>query len=120
MKLPELVLEYERRRLEAQRHGSTAPLATIYGVVLDELRALDGIAFADRLVDTTEAAGILSVAPKTVARWAADGRFPGARKTSDEGEWRLPAREVYAEAGHGASLRTEATIPKLWTEGQNA
>ena len=94
MKLAELVLEYEGRRLEAERHGATAPSATVYGIVLDELRALDGIAVQDRMMDTAEAARVLSLAPKTVAKWAGEGRFSGAHKTSDAGEWRIPAQAV--------------------------
>lgn len=119
MKLAELVAEYERRRLEARRHGATAPLATIYGVVLDELRSVDGHASPDRMMDTGEAARVLSLAPKTVARWAAAGRFPGARKTSEGGEWRIPARAVYEAAGSPPS-RDAIAIPRLWTEDSDA
>ena len=65
------------------KRSATAPSATVYGIVLDELRALDGIAVQDRMMDTAEAARVLSLAPKTVAKWAGEGRFSGAHKTSD-------------------------------------
>ena len=115
MTLAELVVEYEQRRHEAQRHCAMAPLAATYGVVLEELRAVDGIAMQDRLMDTVEAASVLSLAPKTVAKWAAAGRFSGAHKTSEAGEWRLPSRAVYDLAGSHPN-REATAIPKLWEE----
>lgn len=116
MTLADLVAEYGKRRLEAEQHGATAPLAKVYGLVLADLQALDGVATADRFVGTAEAARILNVAPKTVARWAADERFHGARKTSDGGEWLIPLRAVYEDAGRDATARS---IPRLWKEEQN-
>lgn len=38
----ELIREWGARRLEAERHGATAPLARTYAIVLEELRTLDG------------------------------------------------------------------------------
>jgi hypothetical protein len=115
----ELEREWERRRLEAERHGATAPLSRVYATVLEELRAVDGGEGTDRWMTTTEAAGVLAVAPKTIAKWATRGRFAGARKTSEDGgEWRLPSRAVYGAAGKPASNRGARTSPKLWKEGQ--
>ncbi len=42
MTLGELVAGLERRASDAEREGATAPVAKVYRVVLDELRALDG------------------------------------------------------------------------------
>ena len=117
MRLAELVIVYERRRLEAHRQRSQAPLEAVYGAVLEELRALDGFETPDRMMNTAEAAGVLAVAPKTVAKWAAEGRFPRAQKTSECGEWRIPAREVYGLAGHPTPH--QAKRPRLWTEGSD-
>lgn len=117
MNLPELVEEYERRRAEAARHGARAPLAKIYGVVLEELRQLDGTARPDRRVTTGEAADLLGVSPKTVRRWLRDGRFPGAEKTTENGggEWRIPAREIYRAVGTEPDPGTGT--PRLWSPG---
>lgn len=111
MKLGELVEEYERRQAAAARHGATAPLAKVYRIVLEELRAVDGTENGGRRVTTSEAADLISVSAKTIRRWANDGRFPGARKTSKAGEWRIPVRDVYAAAGRDVE---QERIPKLW------
>ena len=113
MTLSELMADYERRRGEADRHSASAPLATVYALVLEELRALDRIAIPDRMMGTGEAATVLALAPKTVAKWAAEGRFHGAQKTSEGGEWRLPARSVYEQAGVPKGSGQTA-IPRLW------
>ena len=114
MRLTELMIEYERRRVEAQRQNSSAPLEAVYRVVLEELRSLDGTETPDRMLDTEETARVLGVARKTAAKWAGDGRFLGAKKTSERGEWRIPARQVYGMAG--GPKEGHATIPRLWTE----
>ena len=44
MTLHELLATIERRAAEAEREGATAPVANVYRVVLDELRAVDGAA----------------------------------------------------------------------------
>ena len=44
MTLAEFVAAIERRAVEAEREGATAPVANVYRVVLDELRAVDGTA----------------------------------------------------------------------------
>ena len=115
MTLDELTTHYEQRRAEAERHAATAPLATVYALVLEDLRSLDGVAISDRMMTTAEAAAVLTVAPKTVAKWTAEGRFEGARKTSGAGQWRLPARSVYAQAG-GRKLKDSTSTPRLWEE----
>lgn len=116
----DLMREWEARRLEAERHGATAPLARVYRIVLEELRALDSTPALDRLMTTLEAGRVLGVAPKTVAKWAVEGRFVGATKTSEGGEWRLPSRSVYELAGGQRRGENGATpIPKLWTEGDH-
>ena len=110
MTLQELVLEFERRRAEAAQHGATAPIAAVYAIVLEELRRLDGTESVVRWMSTREAAAVLAVHTRTVARWCKDGRFPGATKTSDlTGRWRIPAGEVYNQAGD----HKKAT-PRLW------
>lgn len=111
MKLTELVEEYERRRAEAARHDARVPMAKVYSIVLEELRQLDGTGRPDRMMTTSEAADILGVAQKTVRNWAGEGRLPNARKTSDDGEWRIPAADVYQELGAGAE---QESVPRLW------
>ena len=113
MTLKELLDEWERRRLEATRHHSSAPMAAVYGVVIEELRGLDGQSAPGRLMTTGEAGSVLRLSPKTVRRWCVTGRFPHVVKTGEEkGEWRIPADDVYRLAGSRVE-RTE-TIPKLW------
>lgn len=41
MTLRELLATLERRAAEAEREGATAPVANVYRVVLEELRAVD-------------------------------------------------------------------------------
>ena len=116
--LSELRAVYEGRRAEAARHGASAPLATVYALILEELSALDGAAIADRMMGTAEAAMVLAVAPRTAAKWAAEGRFDGAQKTSEGGEWRVPAKSVYAQIGVPKTNRASA-IPRLWGGGRD-
>ena len=112
MNLSELVEEYERRRAEATRHDARVPMAKVYSIVLEELRQLDGRDRPTRMMTTAEAAEVLGVARKTAARWAAEGRFSNARKTSNEGgEWRIPATDVYREAN---TKPQEESVPRLW------
>lgn len=109
----ELIREYERRLQDAQRFGTLAPLDKAIVAFLEDLRHLDGVGTPERLMDTGEAAEILGLSQKTVRKWLRVGRFPGAQKTNGkEGEWRIPAREVHAEAGNTKSQRTLS--PKLW------
>jgi len=111
MNLTELLAEFEHRKVVAEQHGSTAPVAAVYRAVIDELRGLDGQVTPSGWMDTEEAAGVLSMTPKTVRRWCTDGRFPGARKTSDHGEWRIPTKEVY---GFSDEDGDRAVTLKLW------
>ena len=62
---------------------------------------------------TDETARILGVAEKTVRAQCRDGRLPGAKKTSEKGEWRIPASSVYG--GFRRERRPETT-PKLWRQ----
>src|SRR5207245_513051 len=41
--LAEFLAPIERRAAEAEREGATAPVANVYRVVLDDLRAVDGV-----------------------------------------------------------------------------
>jgi len=43
MTLAEVLAALERRAAEAEREGATAPVANVYRIVLDELRAVDGV-----------------------------------------------------------------------------
>ena len=113
MTLAELMARYEERARLAQLQQSTAPVATVYRVVLDELAKCDGIESAGRWITSGEAAEILGVSAKTVRKWCIAGRLPSARKTSGEkGDWRIPAHEVYEDAR--PSSETVTTVLKLW------
>ena len=115
MKLPELVTLYEERARIAAEMGSQADVARVYRVVIDELAKLDGIEMVGRWFDSAEAAELLGVSPKTVRRWCRSKRFRHARLTSgDRGEWRIPARDVYAETGQKNTTGAGSTVPKLW------
>lgn len=112
MTVPELIRQYERLRLDAERVGATAPLAKVYAAFIEELRSAGNVGGSERMMSTTEAASELGVEPKTIANWCADGRFPGAKKTSPRrGRWRIPSRDVYAFFGE----KNGSSPPRLWT-----
>ena len=115
MNLLELVTEFERRCASALRDGSTAQVAQVYKAVIEDLRRVNGVQAADRFLDSKEAAEILGVHPRTVARWCNTGKFLGAWKTSRKGEWRIPSAEVYRISDR--SRDRTAPRPKLWKEG---
>ena len=112
MTVPELIRQYERLRLDAERVGATAPLARVYATFIEELRSAGSGGGSESMMSSKEAASELGVEPKTVANWCADGRFPGAKKTSPKrGRWRIPSRDVYAFFG----AKNGNGSPKLWT-----
>lgn len=112
MTVPELIRQYERLQLDADRVGATAPLARVYATFLEELRSAGNAVGVGSMMSTTEAASELGVESKTVANWCADGRFPGATKTSPKrGRWRIPSRDVYAFFGE----KNGNSPPRLWT-----
>ncbi len=112
MTVPELIRQYERLRLDAERVGSTASLARVYAAFIEELRSAGNAGGSERMMSTTEAASELGVEPKTVATWCAEGRFPRAKKTSPKrGRWRIPSRDVYAFFGE----KNGNGSPRLWT-----
>ncbi len=96
MRLAEVIAEYGRRRIEAERIGATAPsLAKVYDVFIDDLNGIDGEGTPPTMVDCNTAAFHLGVTATTVARWTKAGRFDGAVKTSGKaGEWRIPLGSV--------------------------
>ena len=114
MTLADLISQYERRRLDAERYSASAPLAQVFSEMLRDLRQVDGMDAVDRMLTTDDAAEVLGVARKTVAKWAADGRFPNAQKTSEGGEWRIPAGDVYSALGR--QKEPAGSIPKLWED----
>lgn len=111
MNRADLIEEWERRRAHAARIGSTAPVAEVYGVALEEIRQADGTPDPGQFVGTGKAAEVLDVSPKTVRRYCQDDKFPGARKTTEHGEWRIPLRDVHRAAGEA---RPPTETPRLW------
>ena len=112
----ELITEYERRRAEADQIEASAPVAKIYGQVLDELRGLEAGDIPDRVMSTEEAARLLGIGRAAVAKRCAGGELEGAQKTSGaRGRWRIPARSVYASRGITPRRRNGygIGIPKL-------
>lgn len=108
--LAELLAEYERRRMHADRTGATAPVWAVYDLVIEELERVAGDISED--LTTADVAGLLKVCPTTVARKAAAGAFPGARKTSGEtGDWRIPREAVEAFRRGEADARLNASEP---------
>lgn len=103
MKLAELIAELEARARVADATESVAPVAKVYRYLVTELRQVDGLETAGRWLDTGEAADVLGVSSKTVRKWCAAGRFPSARKTSADGEWRIPAIELHGNGGAGTA-----------------
>ena len=107
MTLADLRAEWQRRKAEALETGATAPVAKLAAVILQQLEALDGHD-AVRLMTTAEAATVLSVSEKTIRGWCGRRRFPGATKTSGRnGDWRIPASDVYTLAGVGRKRKPE-------------
>ena len=55
MTLAEVLASIERRAAEAEREGATAPVAKVYRLVLDDLRAVDGMVAAPTAVTVPDA-----------------------------------------------------------------
>lgn len=107
MRIAEYRERLECRVRDAEQINATAPVANVLRVVIRELSVIDASTYPGRIVNTLEAAELLGVKPKTVANWAASGRFPGASKTSgSNGNWTIPLEEV-SKAGNRKR-------PKLW------
>ncbi len=85
MTLAELVSRVEQRAADAAAIHATAPVATIYRALLDELAAVDGVGDAptgeSRLLTAAEVAAQLGVAPRWVYVHAS--RLPFTRRLSD-------------------------------------
>lgn len=96
--LADLMRDLDRKRRDAETVGATAPLANVYGAMLEQLRAVDGVPAFEPRVSTTEAAAIEGVSRATIAKWCADGRYPRAEKTSEAGEWRIPLSDLRTPA----------------------
>ena len=93
MMLSELLADLERRRLEARRLQTSAPLETVYANLIDQLKDLEGVP-TDGMVGLATAAGLLGVSTKTLAKRCNQGVYPGAQKTSERGHWRIPLAEL--------------------------
>ncbi len=111
MTVSELLEAYQRRHKEALEVGATAPVAKLYRTVIEDLKGLNGTPTASRLLNTSDAAGLLGVKRKTVAKWAREGRLRGAMKTSGDGVWLIPSASVYAL---GSPAREPVKTPRLW------
>ena len=95
MTVADLIRDLRRQQRDAERVGTTAPVATLLAAVIDDLQLVDGTALP-RMMTTSEAGDVLHLKSRTVARQCTAGRFPGAVKTSDgSGDWRIPADVVY-------------------------
>ncbi len=95
MTLAELEERLQRRIVEADEMNSEARVGDVLRVVLSELTELDVSSVPGHMLDTRQAASVLGVKPKTIANWAAEGRFQGAEKTSGKkGKWIIPAEAV--------------------------
>lgn len=113
MNVDDLVVRYERRRAEALRIGAMAPAAKVYDEVLEDIRRLDGTPETGRMVDTAEAARLLSLCSTTIRRKCAAGEIEGAVKTSGAtGDWRMPIASIYRMMGRRAEA---TTAPRLWS-----
>ena len=85
--LAALVAQLERRAAEAEQEGATAPVANVYRVVLEELRALNGASAPDpapaasaaELLTVREASRRLGVSVKWLYRHP---RLPFLRRLS--------------------------------------
>ena len=98
----------ERRVADADAMNSEAPVGDVLRVVLSELTELDVSSLPGHMLDTRQVASVLGLKPKTIANWAAEGRFQGAEKTSGrKGKWVIPAEAVGNAKEHQRR--------KLWT-----
>lgn len=122
MTVEELIERYERQRRHAEAVESRVPEARLLEVVLEDLRELDGVEAGPRWFTTEEAADRLGLAPKTVADWCRRSRdpedpfdkLPNARKTSEGGEWRIPASDLETARGPDEQLDDrDDEIPSL-------
>lgn len=112
MRLTNLLDRLERQRDHHAELKTRAPVHTVLTWVIEDLRRIDGEGQGREFLDTAEAADRLGVTRRTVQNWARDGRFPGADKTSTEGVWCIPAKEVRAALNADAEDGEE--IEKLW------
>lgn len=81
MTLAELCADLERRAVDAERLGASAPVASVLRTVLADMRIVDGVTLADpddRLLTVPEAASLLHVSPWWLYRKARS--LPFARK----------------------------------------
>ncbi len=96
-----------QRLAEALPPGAAVPLPREW---LLSLLASAGDGGPTLRYDTEAAARLLGVAPKTVASWCTQGRFPGARKTGGAaGKWTIPADAVLALAEGADPAHEEAS-----------
>ena len=92
MTIAEMIRQYQARLADAERVGATAPLASVYALVLDDLRALAPTVEGSRMLTAAQAAQRLGLRPKTITNWAGLGRLPGAVNSSSEGGvWLVPS-----------------------------
>lgn len=107
MTLADLRERLERRAREAERVNATAPVAAVVRDILSELADVSVSTISGCRLNTEQTAKILGVKPKTIAHWAARGRFLGAFKTSGrQGKWTIPIEAIKQTPKSGR--------PKLW------
>ena len=95
MRIAEYQERLELRVRDAEQMNASAPVADVLRAVLRELSEIHASSHLGRMLNTRQVAEILGVKPKTIANWAAAGRFAGAKKTSGvKGNWSIPVEEV--------------------------
>lgn len=93
MTLAELIEVFRTRKEVAERHDSWAPVAAVYESVIKDLGEVDGFKMSRKLT-TKEAAAWEGVSERTIRRRCREGDYPGAEKTSEGGDWRIPASDL--------------------------
>ena len=101
MTIAEYRKQLERRIADADAMNATAPVADVLRAVLRELSELVSVGVLGGRLTTEQVGTALGVKPKTVAHWAASGRFPGASKTpGKKGRWTIPSDAILSESAN--------------------
>lgn len=123
VRLSEALEDWRKRLHDAEEAGYLVRADVLIRNFLKTLSWLgdDAEAVSDGMLKPSVVAGLYAVHPKTVAKRARAGHWPGARRTNGEsGHWRIPAVAVYADlARKSPKPETPHVAQAVVPEGQD-